>query len=210
MSSQCASGVGWGVLLDLQEALGRWFVSIGIQVNDSRHSFPAEYCSVGRWSSYFRYEWFKCCGWSVYTTGRTFNFNKQPKLDPKWITTPNSWQLKLSIYTSNVDSLLSKFNLYNKTHIHVDISGAQWCRDWQSRVHILCFIQLKWRDTSCSPPNFFACHSSLLPWIKPRTSTTCHSVTQMLEKKTSCHYLGGAGEEFLPLLWFPCLILHFM
>lgn len=91
----------------------------------------------------------------MYTAGLTFNFNKQLKLDLKWITTPYSWQLTFSVYTGNVDSLLSKFNLYNKTHIHVDISGDQWCRDWQSRVHILCFIQLKWSDTSCSPPNFF-------------------------------------------------------
>lgn len=85
--------------------------------------------------------------------------------------------------THNVDSPLSKFNLYNKTHIRVDISGAQWCKGWQSGVHILRFIQLKWSDTSCSPPHFLPVSHLLLQWIKLCTSTTCHSVTQMRKKK---------------------------
>lgn len=64
-------------------------------------------------------------------------------------------------------------------------AGWGWWGFWQSGVHILCFIRLKWSDTSCSPPNFFACHSSLPLWIKRRACTTCQL----------CHSNAGGLEE---------------
>lgn len=48
----CQCQCQWGVL-DLQECLGRWFVSIGIHMKVRVRDFPAEHCTVARWSMLF-------------------------------------------------------------------------------------------------------------------------------------------------------------
>lgn len=70
LGDQCHWGVSvaWGGVCGFSaRVLGRWFVSFGIHMNVSIQGYRLLLCSEIVDAVHFSWEWFRSCGWGVYS-----------------------------------------------------------------------------------------------------------------------------------------------